>query len=117
VLRELKVSRPEHSVLSNWGLQMPSLFRAASLFALIAMGAAILPKVDLPETAFDETDTPTIQAILTTKSAPFRQCTPVSASTMDVARMPKPRVRPLFSAHTAKSSESRSFWALCSLRC
>jgi hypothetical protein len=96
---------------------MPSLFRAASLFALIAMGAAILPKVDLPETAFDESDAPTIQTILTTKAAPFRQCIPVGTSSMDVARMPKPRVRPLFPAYTAKGSESRPFWALCSLRC
>jgi hypothetical protein len=97
---------------------MSSLFRAASLFALIAMGAAILPKVDLPETAFDETDAPTIQTILTTKAAPFRQCIPVgAAASMDVARKPKPRVRPLFPAYTAKRSESRPFWALCSLRC
>jgi hypothetical protein len=96
---------------------MSSLFRAASLFALIAIGAAILPKVDLPETAFDETDATTIQTILTTKAAPFRQCTPVGTSSMDVARMPNPRVRLLFSAYTTKGSESRSFWALCSLRC
>jgi hypothetical protein len=91
---------------------MPSLFRAASLFALIAMGAAILPKVDLPETAFDETDAPTFQTILAAKAAPFRECIPVSTSTMDVARIPKPRVRPLFSAYTAKRSESSSFLAL-----
>ena len=67
----MTISRPELSVLSSWGLQMPSLFRAASLFALIAMVAAILPKVDLPETAFDERDAPTIQTILTAKAAPF----------------------------------------------
>jgi len=96
---------------------MLSLFRAASLFALIAAVAAILPKVDLPETAFDETDAPTIQTILTTKAAPFRQCIPVGTSSMDVARMPKPRARLLFSEYTAKRSEPRSFWALCSLRC
>ena len=89
---------------------MSSLFRAASLFALIAVGAAILPKVDLPETVFDETDTPTIQTILTTKAIPFRQCIPVGTSSMDVARMPKPRVRLLFSAYTTKRSESRAVW-------
>ena len=96
---------------------MLSLFRAASLFALIAVVAAILPKVDLPETAFDETDAPTIQTILTMKAAPFRQCIPVGISSVDVARMPKPRARLLFSEYTAKRSEPRSFWALCSLRC
>jgi hypothetical protein len=113
----LTISRPEHSVLNNWGFRMSSLFRAASLFALMAMGAAILPKFDLPETAFDEADTPTIQTILTTKAAPFRQCIPVGAPSMDVAKMPKPRVRPLFPACTAKRSESRPFCALSSLRC
>jgi hypothetical protein len=117
-LFQLTISRPEHSVLSNWGFQMSSLLRAASLFALIAVGAvSILPKFDLSETAFDETDTPTIQTILTTKAAPFRQCIPVGAPSMDVAQMPKPRVRSLFPAYTAKRSESRPFWALCSLRC
>jgi len=113
----LTISRFEHSVLSNWGFQMSPLFRAASLFALMAMGVAILPKVDLPETAFDETDAPTIQTILTTKAAPFQQCIPVGAASMDVQRMLKPRVRPVFPAHTAKRSESRPFWALCFLRC
>lgn len=113
----MTISRPEHSVLSNWGFQMPSLLRATSLFALIAIGAAILPKVDLPETAFDETDAPTIQTILTAKAVPFRQSIPVDTSTLDAARMPKPRVRTLFSAYTVKRSGSRSFRALCSLRC
>ena len=96
---------------------MSSLLRAASLFALIAVAVSIPPTFDLPETAFDETDAPTIQTILTTKAAPFRQGIPVGASSMDVARMPKPRVRPLFPAYTARRSESRPFWALCSLRC
>jgi hypothetical protein len=51
---------------------MSSLLRAASMFALIAVAAvSILPKFDLPETAFDETDTPTIQTIVTTKAAPL----------------------------------------------
>jgi hypothetical protein len=95
---------------------MPSLFRGASLFALIAIGAAILPKVDLPETAFDETDAPTIQTILTANAAPFRQCIPVATST-DVARMPNPRVRLLFSAHTANGSKPLSLSMLCTIRC
>jgi len=92
-----------------------SLLRAASLFALIAVAVSIPPTFDLPETAFDETDAPTIQTILT--AGPFRQCIPVGAASMDVARMPKPLVRLLFPAYTAKRSESRPFCALCSLRC
>jgi hypothetical protein len=97
---------------------MSSLLRAASLFALIAVGAvSILPKFDLPDTAFDEADTPTIQTILTTKAAPFRRCIPVRAVSTNFAQMPKPEMRSLFPADTAKRSESRPFWALCSLRC
>jgi hypothetical protein len=99
---------------------MLSRLRAASLFALIAVVAvSILPKIDLPETAFDETDAPTIQAILTTKATSFRQCSPSRAASvpMAFARMPKARVRNISPAYTAQSSESRQFRAICILRC
>jgi hypothetical protein len=97
---------------------MSSRLRAASLFLLIVVAAvSALPKIDLPETAFDETDIQTIQAVVTTKAVPLRQCIPVEAASMNVAQMPKPRMRSLFPASTTKRSESRPFWSLCFLRC
>jgi hypothetical protein len=97
---------------------MSSQLRAASLFALIAVAAVSLPPTfDLPETAFDETDTPTIQTIVTTKAAPFRQCIPAGTASMNVVQMPKPRMRSLFPGYTGARSESLPLWALCSLRC
>ena len=89
---------------------MLPLLRAASLFALMAVGTvSILPRFDLPDTAFDEADTPTIQTILTTKAAPFRQRIPVRAVSTNFVQMPKPQMRSLFPADTAKRSESRAF--------
>src|SRR6266852_2964921 len=68
----LTISRSGHSVLCNWGFHMSSRLRAASLLLLIAVaGVSVLPKIDLPETAFDESDTPTIQTILTTNATLF----------------------------------------------
>jgi hypothetical protein len=97
---------------------MSSRLRTASLFALIAVAVSIPPKIDLPETAFDETDRPTIQTILTTKATPFRQCGPSRTASvpMAFARMPKARVRNISPAYT-QASESRQFRAICILRC
>jgi hypothetical protein len=48
---------------------MSARLLAASLFALIAVAAvSALPKIDLPGTAFDETDAPTVQAVIVTKA-------------------------------------------------
>jgi hypothetical protein len=118
-LFQLTISRPELSVPSSWGFQMSSRLRTASLFALIAVAAlSILPKIDLPETAFDETDRPTVQTILTTKATPFRQYGPsrTVCVPMAFAGMPKARVRNISPAYT-QSSESRHFRAICILRC
>jgi hypothetical protein len=41
-----------------------------AVFTVAAMSA--LPKIDLPETAFDETDTPTVQAVVMTKAASWK---------------------------------------------
>jgi hypothetical protein len=45
---------------------------------------AVAPKNDLPETAFDETDAPTIQTILTIKATSFQQCIPSRATSVPV---------------------------------
>ena len=94
--------------------------RAACLFALIVVAAvSILPKIDLPETAFDETDAPTIQTILTIKATSFHRCIRLRAASapMAFARMAKARVRNISPAYTAQSSESQQFRAICILRC
>ena len=84
---------------------MLPLLRAASLLALMAVGTvSILPRFDLPDTAFDEADTPTIQTV--TKAAPFRQCIPVRAVSTNFAQMPKPQMCSL-SPRTPLSGASR----------
>lgn len=115
-LFQLTISRPEHSVLTNWGFQMSSLLRAASLFVVIAAAAVLtLPKIDLPETAFNETDAPSIQAILTTTATSFQQCSSSRAVSgpMAFARMSKARGP----ACTAQSSGLPQFRTICILRC
>jgi hypothetical protein len=107
-------------VLSSWGFQMSSRLWAACLFALIAVAAvSILPKNDLPETTFDETDAPTIQTILTTKATSFQQGIPSRETSAEVpfARMAKARMCSISPVYTAQSSESRQFQAICILRC
>ena len=99
---------------------MSSRLRAACLFALIAVAAvSILPKNDLPETAFDETDSPTIQTILTIKATSFSQCVPSRETSAPVAlaRMAKARMYYISPAHTAESGGSRQVQATCILRC
>jgi hypothetical protein len=97
---------------------MSSRLRAASLFLVIAVaGVSVLPKIDLPETAFDESGTPTIQTILTTNAIPFRQCNPARAASAVFTRIPQARVRSISPAYTTQSSEFRHFQGLNTLRC
>jgi hypothetical protein len=99
---------------------MSSRLRAACLFALIAVAAvSILPKNDLPETTFDETDAPTIQTILTNKAASLQQGIPPRETLAQVpfARMAKARMRGISPVYKTQSSESRQFQAICILRC
>ncbi len=100
---------------------MLSRLRAACLLALIAVAVvSILPKNDLPETIFDETDAPTIQTILTIKAFSFQQYIPSRETCVPVAlaRMAKPLIFGISAANTAHSSESSEFLKLlCALRC
>lgn len=97
-----------------------SRLRAACLLALIGVAAVlILPKNDLPETAFDETDAPTIQTILTIKATSFQQRIPSRETSVPVAfhEMAKARLYNISPANAAQSGESRQFQAICILRC
>jgi hypothetical protein len=91
---------------------MSSRLRAASLFLLIAVAAlSVLPKIDLPETAFDETDIQTIQAVVTTEAASSKSISLGAASAF--ARTRKARVRSI-----SLASDSRQFRELfCIIRC
>ena len=98
---------------------MSARFWAASLFALIAVAAvSALPRIDLPETAFDETDAPTIQAVVMTETASSKCISSAAVS----ARIPFTRpcnaqVRIIF-PYTNQSSDSRQFQEpLSTLRC
>jgi hypothetical protein len=99
---------------------MSARLRAASLFALIAVAAAsALPKIDLHETAFDETDTPTIQTAVTTEAASSKCISSGAASTpIPFAQRCDAQVRIISPAYTTQSSDSRQFQKLLStLRC
>ena len=97
---------------------MRARLRAASLFALIAVAAvSALPKVDLPETAFDETDAPTIQAVVMTEAASSKCISSEVASTL----IPFFRTRKVLiipPAYSNQSGELGQFLErLTSLRC
>jgi len=100
---------------------MLSRLWAVSLFASIAVIAvSTLPKIDLPETAFDETDSPTIQTILTSKASSFQQqCSPLREAIvpMALAGMARARVRNISPVYAAQSSESRQSQSTSILRC
>jgi hypothetical protein len=98
---------------------MSARLLAASLFALIAVAAvSALPKIDLPETAFDETDAPTVQAIVVTKAASSK-CISYGAvaAPMRFEKTRDAQVRIIF-PYTNQSSDSRQFREpLSTLRC
>jgi hypothetical protein len=99
---------------------MSARLLAASLFALIAVVAvSALPKVDIPETAFDETDTPAIQAVVITKTASPKSISSVAVlASMLFARTCKAKARIISPADTSQSSDSRQFREpLNTLRC
>jgi hypothetical protein len=99
---------------------MSARLRAASLFALIAVAAvSALPKIDLPETAFDETDAPTIQALVMTETASSK-CISAGAAYAPTpfARTCGTQVRNICAAYTNRSSDSRQVQVpLNTLRC
>jgi hypothetical protein len=99
---------------------MLARLRAVSLFALIAVAAAsVLPKIDLPETAFDETETPNIQTAVTTEAASSKCISSGAAFAADTrAQTCDVQVRFVSPAYTTQSSDSRQFQKLLStLRC
>jgi hypothetical protein len=99
---------------------MSARLRAASLFALIAVAAvSALPKIDLPETAFDETDAPTIQAVLMTEYASSKCISSGAASApIPFARTGNAQVRIISAAYTSQSSNPRQVQLpLNTLRC
>jgi len=85
------------------------------MFLLIAVAAvSVLPKIDLPETTFDETDIQTVQAVVTAEAASSK-CISVEAASAPIAfaRMPKARVRSI-----SPATDSRQFReAVCIIRC
>jgi hypothetical protein len=87
---------------------------------MIAVAAvSALPKIDLPETAFDETDVPTIQAVVMTEVASSECISSGAASVpMPFARTGNAQVRNISPAYTNQSSDSCQFReALSILRC
>jgi hypothetical protein len=118
-LFRLTISEPEHSVWSNWGFQMSARLWAA-LFTMIAVAAvSALPRIDLPETAFDETDVPTIQAVVMTRAASSKCISSEAPSApTPFARICNAQIRIISPAYTNQSSDSRQFRELLStLRC
>jgi hypothetical protein len=114
----LTISGPQHSVPSNWGFQMSVRLRAA-LFAMIAVAVvSVLPKIDRPETAFDETDAPTVQAVVMTEDASSKYISSEAASApIPFARTCNAQVRVMF-PYTNQSSDSRQLREpLSTLRC
>lgn len=90
------------------------------MFVLLAVVAVLtLPKIDLPETAFDETDSPTIQTILTSMAGSFQQCSPLGAAIVPMAHagMAKAKGRNISPVYAAQSSESRQSQSTTILRC
>ena len=99
---------------------MSARLRAVSLFALIAVAAAlVLPKIDLPETAFNETETPNIQTAVTTEAASSKCISSGAVSApIPFAQTCDAQVRIVSPAYTTQSSDSREFQKLLStLRC
>ena len=115
----LTISGPEHSVQPISGASMSARVLAASLFALIAVAAvSTLPKIDLSETPYDETDAPTVQAIVVTKAASSK-CIPSGAvaSPIRFEKTCNAQARIIF-PYTNQSSDSRQFReSLSTLRC
>jgi hypothetical protein len=90
------------------GLSMSARLLAVSLFALIAVAAvSALPKIDLSETAYDETDAPTVQAIVVTKAASSK-CIPSGAVAASIRfeKTCKAPIHTIFPS-TNQSSDSR----------
>ena len=86
------------------------------MMAVAAM--SVLPRVDLPETAFDETDAPTVQAVVMTEVASSKCISSEAASApIPFVRTCNAQVRVMF-PYTNQSSDSRQLREpLSTLRC
>jgi hypothetical protein len=91
---------------------MSARLRLVYLFVVFTVATmSALPKIDLPETAFDETDAPTVQAVVMTATASSRcrSCGPTSEPIL-FKRTCNAQVRVISPAHTNRSSD------LCQVR-
>jgi hypothetical protein len=87
-----------------------------ALFTMIAVAAVLaLPRIDLPETAFDETDVPTIQAVVMTETASSKCISSEAPSApTPFARICNAQIRIISPAYTNQSSDRE---LLSTLRC
>ena len=95
-------------------------FKAASLFAISAfLVLLVLPAVDLPETTFDEANTPTNEMVVQEESACVMCVSSLKASVPRIfVRTRKTRVSKAPSLYPAESDYSRCSPALLrKLRC
>src|SRR4029077_1423218 len=98
---------------------MPARLRTF-LFTMIAVATvSALPKIDIPETAFDETDAPTIQAVVMIGAASSKGISSGATSApIPFERPCNGQVRIFSPAYGSQSSDSRQFREpLTTLRC
>ena len=99
---------------------MQAQLKAASLFAISAfLVLLVLPVVDLPETNFDEANTPTNEMVVQEQSASLvRVSSLIAVASRIFVHTRKPRERNTCFVHPAELT--RSFCSqelLCTLRC
>ena len=92
--------------------------RLAIVYLLFTVALVMVPKADIPETLFDEANTPTNEIVVEKAASAWEHRSSVIAPVPRIFAQPRTGVRGILPAYAGRLTNSRTFRELiCSLLC
>jgi hypothetical protein len=92
--------------------------RLAAAYLIFTVAVVMVPNADIPETPFDEANTPTNEFVVEKAASALEHRSSVIAPVPRIFAQPRTDVRGILPVYAGRLSKSRTFRALiCSLLC
>lgn len=99
-------------------LRFAGATRLAAAYLLFTVALVMVPKVDIPETLFDEANTPTNEFVVEKAASAWEPRSSVIAPVPGIFAQPRTGVRGILPFYAGRLTNSRTFRELiCSLLC
>jgi hypothetical protein len=99
-------------------LRLAGATRLVAAYLLFTVALVMVPKADIPETLFDEANTPTNEIVVEKAASAWEHRSSVIAPVPRIFAQPRTGVRRILPVYTGRLTNSRAFRELiCSLLC